>query len=146
VLFGGVAATNVVTVDANTIEATTPPHAAKGYPVGVIVTTTTGADTARAAYTYQRHATHTTLTSSVNPSSAGQSVTFTATVTANGGPASGSVMFRNGTQTLGTVSLSGGVAQLSTDTLPAGRHSIRAAFVRNGNFDRSNDRLQQRVR
>jgi hypothetical protein len=79
VLFGGVAATNVTEVDANTIEATTPAHA--GGPVGVWVTTMTGQDKAAAAYTCQRHATATQLSSSVNPSTVGQSVTFTATVT-----------------------------------------------------------------
>jgi hypothetical protein len=52
----------------------------------------------------------------------------------------------NGTQPLGTVGLVGGVAQLLTDLLPAGRHAIRAVFLKNGNFSGSNDRLQQRVR
>jgi len=84
--------------------------------------------------------------SSVNPSIAGQRVTFTATVTAGGVTPSGRVTFMSGAQTLGTVELRGGVARLSTADLPAGAHAIKAFYLRNGNFDGSDGTLRQRVR
>jgi hypothetical protein len=143
VLLGGVPASNVIAVNANTVLATTPAHAAT--TVNVIVTTRTGGSRAFDAYTYERHATATLLSSSANPSSPGQRVTFTAFVTSGSGPASGSVTFRNGTQTLGTVTLRGGVARFSTTDLPAGAHRIRALFHRNGNFSDSRGGLLQRV-
>jgi hypothetical protein len=66
-------------------------------------------------------ATTTKLTSSVNPSSSGQNVTFTATVTsATGLNPTGSVTFAAGGTALGAVSLKGTVAKVSTATLPAG--------------------------
>jgi hypothetical protein len=144
VLLGGVAATNVIAVDPTTVHATTPPHTASS--VNVVVTTRTGMGNANGAYTYERDSTATTLTSSPNPSSVGQSVAFTAVVTAGGDTPSGSVMFKTGTQSLGTVDLRGGVAQLSTADLPAGAHAITAFYLRNGSFDGSRGRVRQRVR
>jgi hypothetical protein len=144
VLFGGVRATGVIKVDSNTVLATTPPHAAGA--ANVIVTTRSGAARDSAAYTYEGHSTRTVLTSSQNPSIRGQRVTFTATVTAGGVTPSGRVTFMNGTQTLGTAALRGGVARLSTADLPAGAHVIKAFYLRNGNFDDSHGALRQRVR
>ena len=51
VTFSGAAATDVVALDAETVIATTPPHA-KG-KVNVTVSTVTGFTTAKGAYTYQ---------------------------------------------------------------------------------------------
>jgi hypothetical protein len=71
------------------------------------------------------------LTSSVNPSLVGQSVTFTATVTAlNGGGVlpDGTVSFLDGTTALATVQLSGGVATYTTSTLANGLHPITAVY------------------
>jgi Bacterial Ig-like domain (group 3)/IPT/TIG domain len=144
VTFGGVPATDVFEVDADAVFATTPPHAAG--PVNVILTTATGASRVIHAYSYKADPTVTSLTSSVNPSGPGQSVTFTATVRANNDPASGSVVFRNGTQALATVPLSGGVATYATNALPVGFHQIRAFFVRNGAFNRSSGGVRQRVK
>jgi hypothetical protein len=77
-------------------------------------------------------ATTTTLTSSPNPSTSGQSVTFTAIVKgASGATPTGSVTFKNGSTTLGTVALSGGGAALSTTTLPVGSLSITAIYTGN---------------
>jgi hypothetical protein len=144
VTFGGVPATNVITVDPTTVRATTPPHSAGA--VNVVVTTRTGGSKAIDAFTYVPGATTTQLISSANPSRLRQRVTFTASVTAEGGPASGSVTFKNGSQTLGTVNLRGGVARLSTTDLPTGAHTIKAIYQRNGNFLSSRDSLLQRVR
>jgi len=71
----------------------------------------------------------TTLTSAQNPSTYGQSVTFTATVAPQfSGTPTGSVVFKNGTKTLKTVTLSGGVASFTTSTLTSGTHSITAMY------------------
>ena len=72
-------------------------------------------------------ATSTALVSSINPSTVGQSVSFTATVT--GASPTGSVQFKDGAGNLGSpVALSGGVATLSTSALTQGTHSITAVY------------------
>lgn len=70
-----------------------------------------------------------TLTSSANPSNAGQLVTFTATVSsAVAGTPTGNVTFKDSATTLGTVPLISGQASYSTSTLSAGPHSITAQY------------------
>jgi hypothetical protein len=73
-------------------------------------------------------ATSTSLVASLNPSNSGQAVTFTATVSSGSGTPTGTVTFKDGTTTLGTVSLSGSQAQLSTSTLSVGTHPITATY------------------
>jgi Bacterial Ig-like domain (group 3)/Right handed beta helix region len=74
-------------------------------------------------------ATTTTLASSANPSTGGQSVTFTATVTSPGsGTITGTVTFRNGSTVIGAASVSGGSAALTTSALEIGTHSITATY------------------
>ena len=61
-----------------------------------------------------------------NPSVVGQSVTFTATVTAaapGSGIPAGTVTFKDGASTIGTGTLSGGVATFST-SLAVGRNPL----------------------
>jgi hypothetical protein len=77
-------------------------------------------------------ATTTTLTSSVNPSYFGQSVTFTATVALVGGAsapvATGTVTFLDNGTAIGTGTLNGaGVATFTTSTLAVGRHNMTAS-------------------
>ncbi|MGD0366704.1 MAG: FG-GAP-like repeat-containing protein, partial [Acidobacteriaceae bacterium] len=77
----------------------------------------------------------TTVTSNQNPSTAGQSVTFTATVS-GGYSASGLVGFTSngvGISGCGGVSLSGGQAQCMTSTLVAGTDAIVATYSGDGN-------------
>ncbi|MGA3080976.1 MAG: protease pro-enzyme activation domain-containing protein [Terracidiphilus sp.] len=65
-----------------------------------------------------------------NPSLLGQSVTITATVTATlPGTPTGSVTFWNGATNLGSSTLSGGVATLSTTALPLGALNLQASFL-----------------
>ena len=66
-----------------------------------------------------------TLTSSVNPSVYGSSVIFTATVP---GPATGTVVFYDGTTALGTGTIANGIATLTTSTLSVGTHPVTAAY------------------
>jgi hypothetical protein len=76
-----------------------------------------------------------TLTSSLNPSNAGQRVTLTASISGQfGGVATGSVTFSSGSTTLGTVSLSGNSAALITSALPMGISSITATYSGDANF------------
>jgi hypothetical protein len=81
-------------------------------------------------------ATATSIVSSLNPSSVGQSVTFTATVTAKlGGTPTGTVSFLDGNSTLGISPLSsGGTAVFSTSTLAEGTHTMTAVYNGDSSF------------
>jgi hypothetical protein len=71
----------------------------------------------------------TSLTSSPNPSAFGQTVTFTAQVTSESPtPPTGTVTFRNGSHGIGKVTLSAGVAVITTSKLPVGSLSITASY------------------
>src|SRR5207302_6439180 len=79
----------------------------------------------------------TTVSSSANPSVFGQSVTFTATVTASApgaGTPTGTVTFKDGATTLGTGTLSSGTATFATSTLSVAAHSITAVYGGDTNF------------
>ena len=78
--------------------------------------------------TVKRGNTATTLVSSLNPSSFGQSVTFTATVTSAYGVPTGPVTFAVNGTTVATVALSGGHAAYSTTALTPGTHFITATY------------------
>ncbi len=99
----------------------------------------TGSTSSALSQTVNQASTTTTLTSSVNPSVFGQSVTFTATVAAvapGSGTATGTVTFKDGATTLGTGTLSAGVATFSSSSLSvAGSpHSITAVYGGDTNF------------
>ena len=87
-----------------------------------------------ASVSLNKAVTTTTLVSSVNPSTFGQSVTFTATVASGSGTPTGTVTFKRGAAILGTATLSGGVATFTTATLPVGTGSITAAYGGDANF------------
>ena len=73
--------------------------------------------------------TATSLVSSLNPSTFGASVTFTATVSSGAGAPSGTVTFKEGAATLAAgVPLVGGVATYNTSSLAIGPHSIHAVY------------------
>jgi hypothetical protein len=94
-------------------------------------------------------ATQTTLSSTPNPSTKGQGVTFTTTVTSPslGAPPDGeAVSFMKGKTVLGTGTLSAGTATFTTSTLKVGVNSIRAVYGGDSNFAASrSDRLKQVV-
>ena len=80
-------------------------------------------------------ATTTTLSSLLNPSTFGQTVTFTASVSSKvAGTISGSITFSDTTTSLGTVTSSAGKATFSTSKLNAGAHSISAHYKGSRNF------------
>ena len=98
--------------------------------------------------TVNQDSTTATLVSSASPSVYGQSVTFTATVSANApgsGTPSGSVTFMDGTTKLGTVTLSGGTASYNTAKLATGLHTITAAYNGSSSFTTSSAELSQLV-
>ncbi len=79
----------------------------------------------------------TTLASSVNPSTFGQAVTFTATVTPDARSTdtpTGTVTFEEGTTVLGTAPLNDGVATFAISTLAVGSHSIAAVYSGDADF------------
>jgi len=90
--------------------------------------------------------TTTTLTSSPNPSSYGEEVTFSAVVAP--APADGeSISFMESTNVLGTGTLSGGVATLSYSALPVGTSKITAAYGGDLTFDGSTSNVvKQKVK
>jgi YVTN family beta-propeller protein len=79
-------------------------------------------------------ATTTIVISSLNPSLPGQSVTFTASVSASSGTPTGSVTFMDGANTLATVTLSAQQASLNTSSLAQGSHAITAVYGGDANF------------
>src|SRR5207302_1949023 len=85
--------------------------------------------------------TSTSLTSSVNPSKFGQSVTFTATVSVDApgaGLPTGTVTFKDGATTLGPgVVGAGGQATFSTSSLAVGTHPITAEYGGDSSFNGS---------
>jgi YVTN family beta-propeller protein len=88
--------------------------------------------------TVAKAATTTALASSPNPSSLGQAVTFTATV--SGAGPTGTVDFRDGGATItgcGSQALAGGVATCTTSALSTGAHSISADYGGDANNDPS---------
>jgi hypothetical protein len=76
--------------------------------------------------TVNRVPTTVALSSSPNPSTVGQAVILTATVTPSS--ASGSVQLLDGPATLGTPALSGGTATFPVATLTAGSHALTASY------------------
>lgn len=90
------------------------------------------------AQSVNQAATATNMSSSANPSSYGQPVTFTASIqTAYGGTATGTVTFLDGATLLGTISVSGNAAQLSLSGFSLGSHSIAAKYNGDSNFTAS---------
>lgn len=82
-------------------------------------------------------ASNTALTTGPSPSVFGQSITLTATVNTSitgAGVPTGSVTFREGSTTLGTAPMSGGIAMLSLTSLGVGSHAITAVYGGDSNF------------
>lgn len=90
-----------------------------------------------ATQTVARGSTSVVVTAAPNPSSAGQSVTFTATVAATppaSGTATGTATLMDSSATLGSAILSNGQATLSSASLNIGSHSITAVYNGDANF------------
>lgn len=87
-----------------------------------------------------------TLTSSLNPALAGQSITFTAQLSAASGTPTGDVQFLDGANPLSTQTISNaGSATFTTSALAIGSHTITANYQPTGNFGASSASLIQVV-
>jgi hypothetical protein len=89
--------------------------------------------------------TTTTLASSANPVSAGQNVTFTATLANTSPGVSGTVTFKNGSTTLGTAAVTQGSAAFTTSFPSGGNQIITAAYGGDANDAASSATLNQAV-
>lgn len=137
VTVGGVTATHTLHIDGsgNLSGAITIPSVTGGAQSLVI----TGATSGPQPFTFTvatLSATTTALTSSLNPSALGQSVTFSATVSGAGNP-TGTVTFYDGASSLGSANLSNGHGSLPTLAVQAGSRNITAVYSGDGNFSSS---------
>ncbi|AXC13645.1 Cell surface protein [Acidisarcina polymorpha] len=135
-----------------TTDGTTPTTSSAVYPVGgaqlinpnpqsslivraiAVQSGNTPSSVTTGIYTINPHAiqTATTLTSSANPSTLGEAVTFTATVKADSGPVpTGTVLFRSGDEVFGTAPLKNGVATFTYSGLSPLGHDITAVYTGN---------------
>ncbi len=91
--------------------------------------------------------TATTLTSSPNPSTSGQAVTFTAVVASKVGPPPDGekVTFKRGAAALGTGTLSSGSASFTTSALPVGTDAITAVYGGDSKFLTSTSKAVKQV-
>jgi hypothetical protein len=92
-------------------------------------------------------ATTTTLSSAPNPSTYGETVTFTAVVTSSVDtpPDGETVSFMKGAKVLGTGSLSGGAATFTTTTLKVGTTTVTAVYGGDSNFAGSKSKPVKQV-
>ena len=86
-----------------------------------------------------------TLTSSPNPSAAGQSVTFTATITSPTVAATGPVTFTAGKTVIGTAQLANGKATFTISTLAVGTTTVTATYYGDSNISGSSASVKQTV-
>ena len=99
-----------------------------------------GSTSSAITQTVDKASTSTLLTSGLNPSTFGQSVTFTATVSVVSpgvGTPSGSVNFFNGATLLGSGTLSANEATFTTSSITAGTNGIIAVYAGDTNFTTS---------
>jgi hypothetical protein len=86
-----------------------------------------------------------TLISSPNPSTQGQAVTFTATISSPTVVPTGPVTFTAGKTVLGTAQLSGGKAKFTISTLAVGSTKVTATYYGNSNIAKSSASVTQTV-
>jgi hypothetical protein len=98
------------------------PNTGSDFSLGVLINSTFQSSTT------------TTLTSSLNPSVYGQSVTFTATVKSSAGTPPGTVQILYGSTVVGTGTLASGKASIPVSSLPAGSDSVTASYLGGGGF------------
>lgn len=103
--------------------------------------------TIRQKVTAIKSSTSTALVSSLSTSAYSQSVQFTATVSSGAGtpPDGEKITFKNGSATIGTGNLTGGVATFTTSTLTVGLHTINASYSGDIQFLLSSGAAQQTV-
>lgn len=78
-----------------------------------------------------------TISSSANPASTGQSITFTMKVTGSGPTPTGNVQLYDAGQWMAWIMLNGGTASFTTTALSAGTHSIVVVYSGDSNYSAS---------
>src|SRR5204862_2170808 len=99
---------------------------------------TTSTGTLSGGQTVNAAGTSTQVGSALNPSIVGQSVEFTATVTATApgaGTPTGTVTFRDGGTPIGTNTLTSGQTTFTTSSLSVASHTITVVYNGDGNFN-----------
>ena len=86
------------------------------------------------------------LTSSPNPSTAGEAVTFTATIKSPTVAATGPVTFTAGKTVLGTAQLADGKATFTISTLPVGTITVTANYYGDSNISGSSASITETVK
>jgi hypothetical protein len=86
-----------------------------------------------------------TLSSSPNPSTQGQAVTFTAKFTSPTVTPTGQVTYTTGNTVLGTAQLSGGTAKLTISSLAVGSTKVTATYYGDSNISQSSASVTQKV-
>jgi len=124
-------------------------HVAEAHPITAVYAgnaTFAGSASSQLGEVVNQATTTTTLVSSPNPSTVGQSVAFTATVVPQyGGTPTGMVAFKNGGVIMGTVALSDGQAIFNKVFATAGTKSITAGYSGDANFSPSSGGVTQTV-
>ncbi|WP_058187431.1 Ig-like domain-containing protein [Terracidiphilus gabretensis] len=90
-------------------------------------------------------ATTISLTSLLNPSNVGQTVTINAIVSSSNGTPTGSLQFLDGSTNVGIITLIDASASLVTSILTPGKHNISAIFTPSGNYLASSASITQIV-
>ncbi len=133
VTFGGVAATDVVVVDASTVTAVAPGHVAG--LVDVVLTTVGGSATLADGFTYVAAPTLTAVSPDTGPVAGGTTVTLTGTgltgttdVTFDGVPATDVVVVDDSTVTVTTPAHAVGVVDVTLAT-PGGAATAPGGFM-----------------
>jgi Bacterial Ig-like domain (group 3)/FG-GAP-like repeat len=85
------------------------------------------------------------VSSSLNPSLSGQSVTFTTKITSPTVVPTGPVTFTVGNRALGTAQLASGKATLTISALPVGSSLVKATYLGNSNIAQTSASLTQTV-
>jgi hypothetical protein len=117
---------------------TKPAPGANYYVVTAINTSGESPNSVQVTATITSAPTSTSLVASANPSVYSRSVTFTATIhpTTSGTP-TGTITFKDGAATLGSVAVASNTASFTTATLAARSHSITAVYSGDGHFGAS---------
>jgi uncharacterized repeat protein (TIGR03803 family) len=118
------------------------------YPLTAVYsgdTTHAGSTSAIVNQVVQETTSAATLTSSLNPSTAGQAITFTATITSPTVSPTGPVTFSAGKTVLGSAQLSKGKASFTTSTLAVGPIIVTATYYGDSNIAKSSASVTQIV-
>lgn len=138
-----------VSLDANGVAALTRSNLnADSYPLKAVYVgdaSNLGSTSAVVNQLITQATTSATLTSSPNPSSSGQAVTFTATIISPTVMPTGPVTFAVGKTVLGTAQLSGGKAKFTITTLAVGSTKVTATYYGNSNIAKTSASVTQTV-